>query len=256
MQKVAISPMLKTERQAYIIKQLNLHNKVLSTDLCQILTVSEDTIRRDLYELAEANKLVKVHGGALSKSYHGGNNEEAVYALDKKQIIAQKVVNLIKDDMLILTSGGTTLREVIRLLPKNLSATFCTVSLMAAEELLKHPNIEVIFIGGKLSKDAKICVGGDAILKLSEMTFDLCLIGTNGIDAKNGLTDSDLEVVQVKKAMQKASKKLIVLSIAEKLNSVCRANICRPQEIDYLITELESTDIQLLNYKEAGIGLL
>lgn len=256
MQKVAISPMLKKERQEFIIKQLNLHNKILSTDLCQELNVSEDTIRRDLNELSENGKLVKVHGGALSKSYYGNTNEEDIYSLDKKRVIAQKVVNLIKDDMLILTSGGTTLREVIRLLPKNLTATFCTVSLMAAEELLKHPNIEVIFVGGKLSKDAKICIGGDAILKLSEMSFDLCFIGTNGIDAKHGLTDSDLEVVQVKKAMRKASKKFIVLSISEKLNSVCRASICRPNEIDYLITELEPNDEQLLAYKEAGFGLL
>ncbi len=256
MHKVAVSPMLKKERQEFIIKQLNLHNKVLSTDLCQELNVSEDTVRRDLTELSENNKLVKVHGGALSKSYYGNDNEEGIYEQGKKQIIAQKAVSLIKDDMLILTSGGTTLREVIRLLPKNLKATFCTVSLMAAEELLKHPNIDVIFIGGKLSKDAKICVGGDSILKLSEISFDLCFIGTNGIDAKHGLTDSDLEVVQVKKAMRKASKKFIVLSISEKLNSVARAKICQPSEIDYLITELESNNSQLAAYRQAGVGLL
>jgi DeoR/GlpR family transcriptional regulator of sugar metabolism len=256
MQKVAILPMLKKERQEFIIKQLNLHNKVLSTDLCQELNVSEDTIRRDLNELAENGKLVKVHGGALSKSYYGNSNEEDIYAQDKKQIIAQKAVNLIKDDMLILTSGGTTLREVIKLLPKNLTATFCTVSLMTAEELMKHPNIDVIFIGGKLSKDAKICIGGDAILKLSEMIFDLCFIGTNGIDAQYGLTDSDLEVVQIKKAMRKASKKLIVLSISEKLNSICRANICQANEIDYLITELNSNAEDLKEYKEMGIQIL
>ena len=58
--------MLKRERQAYILHQVNLHNKVLSTDLSQHINVSDDTIRRDLQELAEAGKLIKVHGGALS----------------------------------------------------------------------------------------------------------------------------------------------------------------------------------------------
>ncbi len=256
MQKDATSPMLKKERQEFIIRQLNLHNKVLSTDLCQELNVSEDTVRRDLTELSENNKIVKVHGGALSKSFYGNNNEADIYEQSKKQIIAQKAVDLIKDDMLILTSGGTTILEVIKLLPKTLKATFCTVSLVAAEELLKHPNIDVIFIGGKISKDAKICVGGDSILKLSEMIFDLCFIGTNGIDAKHGLTDSDLEVVQVKKAMRKASKKFIVLSISEKLNSVARATICQPNEIDYLITELSPDNEQVTTYRDAGVGLL
>ncbi|MGV3508788.1 MAG: DeoR family transcriptional regulator, partial [Sphingobacteriaceae bacterium] len=60
--------MLKEERQAYIIKQINLHNKVLSSDLSIELNVSEDTVRRDLNELSENGKIIKVHGGALSKS--------------------------------------------------------------------------------------------------------------------------------------------------------------------------------------------
>jgi DeoR/GlpR family transcriptional regulator of sugar metabolism len=256
MQKQASTSLLKKERQKFIIKQLNLHNKVLSTDLCQELNVSEDTIRRDLNELSENKKLVKVHGGALSNSYYGSTKEEDIYEQEKKQHIAQKALSFIKDDMLILTSGGTTLRELFRILPKNLTATFCTVSLIAAEELLKHPNIEVNFIGGKISKDAKICVGGDSILKISEMSFDLCFIGTNGIDAKKGLTDSDLEVVQMKKAMRKASKKLIVLAISEKLDSVCRANICQANEIDFLITELSPDSDSLSLYAKAGIGLL
>jgi DeoR/GlpR family transcriptional regulator of sugar metabolism len=55
--------MLKKERQAYIIQQINIHNKVLSSDLSSQLDVSEDTVRRDLQELAEEGKLIKVHGG-------------------------------------------------------------------------------------------------------------------------------------------------------------------------------------------------
>ena len=61
--------MLKKERQAYIIQQINIHNKVLSSDLSVQLNVSEDTVRRDLQELDEEGKLTKVHGGALSKSF-------------------------------------------------------------------------------------------------------------------------------------------------------------------------------------------
>ena len=54
--------MLKQERQAFILHSVNLHNKVLSSDLSTTIKVSEDTIRRDLQELSEANKLIKVHG--------------------------------------------------------------------------------------------------------------------------------------------------------------------------------------------------
>src|SRR5205809_6213386 len=62
--------MLKRERQSFILRQVNLHKKVLSSDLSQEMKVSEDTIRRDLNELSENGKIIKVHGGALSKSFH------------------------------------------------------------------------------------------------------------------------------------------------------------------------------------------
>jgi len=45
--------MLKKERHDSIMRQINLHNRVLTSDLVQLLNVSEDTIRRDLQELAE-----------------------------------------------------------------------------------------------------------------------------------------------------------------------------------------------------------
>ncbi|MBO9640721.1 MAG: DeoR/GlpR transcriptional regulator, partial [Siphonobacter aquaeclarae] len=72
--------MLKPERQSLILHQLNIHNRVLSSDLSQQLKVSEDTIRRDLNELADLGKLVKVHGGALSKSYGHTTVRSEIYA--------------------------------------------------------------------------------------------------------------------------------------------------------------------------------
>ncbi len=82
--------MLKKERQAYIIQQINVHNKVLSSDLSVQLDVSEDTVRRDLQELAEEGKLIKVHGGALSRSFHFTLESHSIYSLPEKKSIAYK----------------------------------------------------------------------------------------------------------------------------------------------------------------------
>ena len=112
--------MLKEERQAYIIKQINVHNKVLSSDLSVQLAVSEDTVRRDLNELAESGKILKVYGGALSKSFHYPFQQNDVYAKDAKKIIVQKTMNLIKSGMVLLAGGGTTMIEWARSLPDNI----------------------------------------------------------------------------------------------------------------------------------------
>ncbi|MBN4747440.1 DeoR/GlpR transcriptional regulator, partial [Pandoraea nosoerga] len=108
------------------IQQINIHNKVLSSDLGAQLDVSEDTIRRDLQELAEDGKLIKVHGGALAKSFHFTIESRNVYSLNEKLVIAQKAIQLIKDSMMVVISGGTTMREVVRMLPPELNATFVT----------------------------------------------------------------------------------------------------------------------------------
>ncbi len=126
--------MLKKERQAFILHKVNLHNRVLSSDLCVGINVSEDTIRRDLQELSDTGKLLKVHGGALSKSFSSSLNSSMVYAIDSKKRIGQKAAAMIRDGMFVLTSGGTTITEMAKALPESLRATFITGSLQAALE--------------------------------------------------------------------------------------------------------------------------
>jgi len=99
-------------------------------------------------------------------------------------------------------------------------------------------------------------VGGEAISKIRQIKADLCFLGTNAIDIPNGLTDSDWEVVQIKKAMIDSSEKVISLTIAEKLNSSQRIKICPINEIDVLITELNSGSDLLKPYHETGIEIL
>ena len=248
--------MLKKERQAFILHQVSLHNSVLSADLSSSINVSEDTIRRDLNELAENGKVIKVHGGALSKSFNSFYLRSDVYNVDNKKVIADKAAALIKDGMFVLTGGGTTIIEMARLLPENLKATFLTGSIPAAYEYSQHPNIEVIFIGDKIAKKSQIAVGGEAITKIKHIKADLCFLGINAIDAEHGITDNDWDVVQVKKAMIESSAQTVVLSISEKLNSYQRIRICGVDEIDILITELDPVNRLLDPFRQNSLTIL
>ncbi|MEO7923130.1 MAG: DeoR/GlpR family DNA-binding transcription regulator [Chitinophagaceae bacterium] len=246
--------MLKKERQAYILHQVNLHNKVLSSSLCTDIHVSEDTIRRDLQELADEGKVIKVHGGALSHSFNQVHfYTNGVYSQNQKKAIAQKAVALISNGMFVLTSGGTTIIEMARSLPPQLKATFISGSIPAILEYMHHPNIEVILVGDKISRNSKITVGSEAIAKIRQVKADICFLGTNAIDVEHGITDNDWEVVQLKKAMIESSKMVVCLSIAEKINSVQPIRVCGLNEIDMLITELPASDPALKPYLDAGI---
>lgn len=248
--------MLKKERHDFIMRQINLHNRVLSSDLIQLLNVSEDTIRRDLQELSDENRLYKVHGGALSKSYHSTFDDSAVYAKDAKINIAKKAILLIKDGMLVLTGGGTTIIEMVKQLPDNLQATFFTISPLVAVELSKYPKIEVVLIGGIFSKNSQITYGGQVISQLAQINADLCLLGTSAIHPEDGLTDTDWEINQLKKRMLNSSKKTAILCISEKLNITLRLKVVDLEHIQYLITELEPNDQRLKNYQTPGMTIL
>jgi DeoR/GlpR family transcriptional regulator of sugar metabolism len=248
--------MLKKERQAYIMQQLNVHNKVLSSDLSVRLDVSEDTIRRDLQELAEQGDLIKVHGGALSQSFHFTLQNGLVYSPDEKRLIAQKAAALISEGMFVLLSGGTTIRELVKALPQQLNATFITSSVPTALELMNHPSSEVIFLGNKLHKQTQMAIGAEVVQRLAGIRADLCILGTNSIDANAGITDLEWEVIEVKKAMIAASQKLISLAISEKLNSVQHLQVCHTAAIDFLITELEPTDEKLVPYAAKGLQII
>ena len=246
----AVAGMFKNERHSFIIRQINLHNKVLSSTLSVQLQVSEDTVRRDLAELADSGEIIKVHGGALSKSYHYPVQQNTVYAQDEKKVIAKKAVALIKPGMTVLTEAGTTMLEMVRMIPDDIEATFFTVSPLMALELAEHSLLTVILIGGQIDMSAQITIGERPVSELAEIRVDLCFLGVNAIDSKAGLTEIDWKVAQVKKAMIQSSDKLAILTIAEKLNSVFKMKLCSPHNIDYLITELKPTDKKLVAYKK------
>ncbi len=249
--------MLKRERQAYIVHQVNLHNKVLSNSLSTEIDVSEDTIRRDLQELSENGKLIKVHGGALSHSFHDITYpSKKVYAQNDKKIIANKAATLIKDGMFVLTGGGTTIIELARSLPLTLSATFISGSIPAIVEYMHHPNIDVVVIGDKLSKNSKITLGADALARIKTLKPDLCFLGINAIDIKNDITDNDWDVVQLKQSMIASSQKVVCLTISEKINTIQPIHVCDLQKIDILITELPGDHPALQPFVDAGITVM
>lgn len=249
--------MLKRERQAYIVHQVNLHNKVLSNSLSSQIDVSEDTIRRDLQELNEKGKLIKIHGGALSHAFNDITYpSKNIYSQDNKKVIGEKAATLIKDGMFVLTGGGTTIIEMARSLPANLSATFISGSIPAIVEYMHHPIIDVIVIGDKLSKNSKITLGADAIARIKTLKPDLCFLGINAIDMRHGITDSDWDVVQLKQTMIEASQKVVCLTISEKINTMQPVKVCDLSKVDILITELPKEHPVLQPYAAAGITVI
>ncbi len=249
--------MLKEERFRFILNEVKVRNRVLLNDLALKLNVSEDTVRRDLKQLDEQGKIKKVHGGAISNSFHlYSYKENDIYAHESKTIIAQKATSLIKKNQVVLMSGGTTNLELARLMPTNIHITIFTPSLPIAMQLIQHKTITTILIGGRLSHEAQIALGGETLHAIDQIKADICFLGTGYLDVNQGLSEFDWEVVQLKKAMIRSTKKVVALTISEKLHSSQRFKVCETTEIHTLVTELLPEHTSLESFRKLGIEII
>ena len=94
-------------------------------------------------------------------------------------------------------------------------------------------------------------MGAQVINQLADIRVDLCLLGANAISLQDGITDTDWEVVLVKKAMIKSAQKTAILSIAEKLDSCQKMRVCNLNAIHYLITDLKPEDGVVKEFSKA-----
>lgn len=251
--------MEKGKRHQIILNEVHVHNRVLLSDLARILNVSMDTVRRDVKELDKLQRLKKVHGGAVSNGFNiYSDRTREIYEYENKSIIAQKGVALLNHGDVVLISGGSTNLEFVKLLPRKMDLTFFTPSLPMAIELLNNSSnrYDVYLIGGKLSRSSQLATGGSSISILSEISADICILGTGYIDIHKGITEVDWEIAQMKKAMIRASKKVVSLTISEKLNTSNRYKICGINSLDTLVTELDPHSAVLEEFGKNGVNLL
>ena len=177
--------MLTTQRKLHILKLLKRDGQIIAKDLSLELELSEDTIRRDLRELAQEGLLQRVHGGALpaSPAIADFAARESI-ATVAKIAIGRAAADMIQPGNVVIVDGGTTAVQLVRHLAANLEATIVTHSPTIAVELVHHPGIEVILIGGKLFKHSVVAVGAAAIEAIARIRADLYFMGATGIHSE------------------------------------------------------------------------
>src|SRR3954470_23767884 len=149
--------MLTAHRKQLLLDRLRRDGRVVAKDLSAELDLSEDTIRRDLRELAGEGLLQRVHGGALPASPTVANlAARRDMATDEKRRLGRKAATLVSAGQRIFIDGGTTNLELVRSLPLGTTLTVITHSPTIAAALEPHQSIEVILIGGRLYRHSMV----------------------------------------------------------------------------------------------------
>lgn len=249
--------MLLEERQAKILEQLRMKGRVYASDLSELLSVSEDTVRRDLNQLSQAGKLRRVHGGALpvGSQLDDYKNRRGVMDPLKSDIAAAAVARLHTGQTILLDSGNTCL-HMARLIPKDMQLTLVTPSPITAIQLLEHPNVEVIVLGGRMHKPAVMTCGASTNNMISKMHFDVSFLGVTALHPTVGLTASYLEEAETQTLIINQSTETVLLADHGKLDKVAPYQIAPCKAIDALVTDAESDPLLLNQFAELEIEII
>lgn len=232
---------LPGERQREILRQLKDRGRVLAAELAVEFAVSEDSIRRDLRELASLGLCRRVYGGALSVG--PDLSPLAVrqkHQLESKQLLAQKAVSLVQAGQTLLIDGGSTNSAIAAALPAGMRLTVVTTAPDVAQCLIEREGIEILLIGGTIDRRVGAAVGAQTARDISRIRADLCFPGICALDPKTGVWGIDSEESTIKRTMIDSSAATVIVVTSDKFTAAATHHIAAVDEIDYLIVEQDT----------------
>jgi DeoR/GlpR family transcriptional regulator of sugar metabolism len=248
--------MLTSQRRALISTRLTSDGQIVAGELAAELKLSEDTIRRDLRDMASAGLLKRVHGGALPITPPLPDLEaRQTISTDIKKRLGQKAAELLHAGQLVFIDGGTTNAQIVRALPREMKLTIATHSPAIATLLEKH-RAEVILIGGSLYKHSMVATGAAALAAIGTLRPDIFFLGATAIHPAHGLSTGDYEEAAVKRAIAARSTETIALLTEEKFNAVSPHHIAGAEEMAGLIVPAGMAQDVTAPYRDRGLRII
>lgn len=251
--------MLAIERRREIIAKLTLDGKVIVSELAREFGVTEETIRRDLEKLDQDGLASKTHGGAVSKHNSALDLPYSVREgvnVVQKQMIAEKLADLIEDGERIMVDSSSTSLYLIKKLKDKKNLTVITNSVRILLELADMQNWTVLSTGGVLKKGALSLTGSSAEKMIGAYHVDTAICSCKGLDMMLGVTDSNENDSIIKQAMLNSAERRILALDTEKFDKKSFVKVCDLVDIDIIATDGEPSDKWINFCSENGIDLV
>ena len=249
--------MLTSERKTLILDRLRRDGRLVAKSFAEELDLSEDTIRRDLREMAAEGLLARVHGGALpvQPSLPDFAARKSVASEEKKRL-GQLAATLVEPGQIVFLDGGTSNAEIARALPRDFAFTVMTHSPTIAAELEHHPTAEVILIGGRIYKHSMVAVGAVASAAIAAVRPDIFFLGVTAVHSRHGFTTGNFEEAAIKRQIAAQSARTYVALTAEKLERASPVTIMPIEAATGIIVSGRPIAESLEDMGNSGIDIL
>lgn len=232
--------MYAPERHQQILAAARAEGRVDVNDLARTLSVTPETVRRDLTQMERHGLLRRVHGGAIPVERLGFEpavlDRESRLTGEKERIAKLALEQVPEDGSIILDAGTTTLR-LAELLPTDRELTVVTHSLPIAMLLAARPNIALHLLGGTVRPRTLAAVGDWTVRALEEIYADVAFIGTNGLTVAQGLTTPDLSEANVKRTLVRSARRTVVLADHTKVGRSDFVRVAPIEAVHMLVTD-------------------
>lgn len=252
--------MLVAERHQKIVELVNERSSVRVSELSDIFSVTEETIRRDLEKLEKENKLQRSHGGAISVQEEEAEvhfSERVITNVQEKKAIAFEAAKRVEEGDRILLDASTTAWYMAKALP-NMTLTVITNSMKVVMELSKKERINVISTGGILLPKSLSFVGPLAERSLDLYHVNKTFLSCKGVHLEAGLSDSSEQQALLKKKMIGQSDHVFLMADSSKFGTRAFSLIGPPDNIHEVITDsgIEASVKKGLDERQIAVAIV
>ena len=236
--------LLLDDRKINILELISGNESISVKELSRLMKVSEATIRTDLDVLAKEGKIVRFHGGA--RLIENRYKQEYTYQTRKnlnfqqKKEIGKIAATLVNSNDSILLDASTTSLALAQALSKRddlQDVTIIPLGIWTAIEFLGYSNFNILLPSGYLRHESASIIGLPTTDFFEGLIVQKAFMGAWGISAEQGLTDSHLLEVELKKMVLKKAKEVIVLVDGSKFNQSGLASYASISQVSKIITD-------------------
>jgi DeoR family transcriptional regulator, fructose operon transcriptional repressor len=246
------------ERKRIILDLLKNKGAISAKELGEIFNASEITIRRDLATLASKGLLFRTHGGAmladLAKDPEPVSfKAKSIVNLDSKKYICELASRFIEDGDIIYLDCGSTIFQICQFI-KEKKVKVITNSIPVLYELM-GTKVSISLIGGEVDQERQAAHGKTALEQIGKYHANKAFISTDGLSIAKGLTSKSEIESETALAMTKNANKVFLLVDATKIEKDSYLKFAPLAIIHAIITDKNSEDKYLAEYKKVGIEI-
>ncbi|MDE1182541.1 DeoR/GlpR family DNA-binding transcription regulator [Paraburkholderia sp.] len=231
--------MFSGQRQTEILRIVRVRQTCTITELAQIFSVSDETIRRTIKPLIRDGRLLKVHGGIVlpDRLDEPPFPRRMIENRPAKQALALNVAERVRDGDSLIIDGGTTAVHIAQALLTRSRLTVVTNSTEVGRILAASNGNRVFLAGGELRSDDACAFGDSTLAFLRQFYVRYAIVSVTAIDAQARFMNAHPADVAYALAAFRQAEVRVVVADHTKFGHSALVHAFGSDAVDLLITD-------------------